>query len=177
MRPLALGLAFLAAPVLADAVEAEKEAYTRDRAALEACTDAAADFESFMACTRTTVEACRERRPDGRSNAGGTACLYDELRIWTELYQQEVAGILRWAQDFDSDASRLRASWGRAHETVLRAEVSWAEYVRDQCNMENVGYAAGTAAASGQAACRLRLHAERVFHLRSLDDLRPRDER
>jgi hypothetical protein len=120
-----------------------------DVAVMAGCFDAAMTWEDAQGCVNITYQPCLARLGRKASHSDEAGCNERELRLWEHLLQIETRKLEAWTVLKDNQIvaeSSLRPS---AHEIFLRAEDSWAGYLRAQCDFQVQEFAGRSALRDG----------------------------
>jgi len=126
-------------------------------------------------CAGLSYDICIGFITGAVSHAQRGECYWNELGIWRGIYQKEVMKKLQWAREMDDDSALGLQPDMNAFSQVMETESSWVAYSNSQCKMELLPSTGGTRGITDVPLCHIRLLAQRIQQLRSLDDMEPRE--
>lgn len=163
MRKLALLLALLPAPVLA---EADPFAVT----AIEQCLEETSETGRARDCIGVLAGSCMEE-PEGQTTVGMMFCTGDEADAWDVLLNVEYQRAQRTAKNMDRLDAEDFPEFAVRSTDLLAAQRAWIAFRDANCAAAYGFYGAGTMRQIMGANCRLYMTAERMIALREIYDV------
>ena len=139
--------------------------------AMKTCVAEARPTSDLSECRGKLVEACQRGEPFGYTVFGSSRCSFAEARMWSDVMEQELDGLLNWAERADAaDASDPNAKklYISRVENVTNAQEAWWAYRNSQCRLKRNIWHETRMAGSEESLCRLELVQERVSELRRI---------
>jgi hypothetical protein len=170
----------LAAPAHADDVFHD---YQLGQQIAAACIDSADIMADALACVGEPTRQCEDPdspwpwKPKRDCTWRGSPSGWGEARMWEDIYQIEAMRKLVWAREFDAWYLSVDGITDALY-TVMNAELAWRHYAYTFCAIYELPDAHNSYAyrIANDPPCMSRMFAERIFYLRSLTNMLPRDE-
>ena len=137
------------------------------------CIEAATTFAEAESCAGAATRACLDGEGDW-PHPGTRDCKNEEL-AWTAIYRTKLIAVLERVNSADIRAALYGQKLVDSLQVALRAELAWQTYSYAQCGLEDLPRMSESYEdrMAKPTFCMERQYAERIFYLRSIENVLP----